>query len=277
YDVHEYYGLVYAERLGIGGAPGRWLNRAVNRYQVRAARRVGGVNAAAEGIAELFKDAGVPVIVTLNAPLGAQFQGLEVAPFHERATKVVHIGTLNESYGMRRLLRIAAAAQARGLPHSFDFVDRFHNASEREAFEACFAELGRPSNVKLVPPRPAHQVGELLAEYGVGLAVFTKAGQNNLAQPGKLFEYSLMGLAVVATKAAAQERFLDRWAVARICPEEQIEGFVDALEELAGQASQLDGLIAERMATARQQLTWESISSPKLMSLYRQLINGAQA
>ncbi|MDR0366094.1 MAG: glycosyltransferase, partial [Bifidobacteriaceae bacterium] len=39
YDVHEYYGLVYAERLGIGGAPGRWLNRAVNRYQVRAARR----------------------------------------------------------------------------------------------------------------------------------------------------------------------------------------------------------------------------------------------
>jgi glycosyltransferase involved in cell wall biosynthesis len=272
YDVHEYYGIVYSGKVPAPGPVRRWLARRIDAYQVRSARKLGAVNAAAEGIARTFAGSGARVITTLNAPLGAPFGDVPLKPFSERARRVVHIGTLNEDYGMRRVVQIAAEAERRGLPHTFDLVDRFHNDAERETFARYLEEAGNPSNLRMVPAVPSHQLGALLGGYGVGLAVFSRTSQNDLAMPGKLFEYSLMGLAILCTNATAQERFAGQWALARACPPEDVAAFADALEELDAQASRLDQEVARKAEVARHSLTWEAVSAPALEGLYRDLV-----
>jgi glycosyltransferase involved in cell wall biosynthesis len=271
YDVHEYYGIVYSGKVRAPAAVRRWLARRIDTYQVRSARKLGAVNAAAEGIARTFASSGAAVVTTLNAPLGAPFLSVPLVPFSQRARRVVHIGTLNEDYGMRRVVRIAAEAQRRGLPHTFDLVDRFHNDAERAAFARYLEEDGDPANLRIIPAVPSHRLGELLSGYGVGLAVFSRTSQNDLSMPGKLFEYSVMGLAIVCTDAPAQQRFAQQWAVARPCAGENVGAFVDALEDLDARAVELDAAVADKAALARRSLTWEAMSAPKLRGLYREL------
>jgi glycosyltransferase involved in cell wall biosynthesis len=271
FDVHEYYGLDYAAKFPLPQSLRRRIANGVDRYQMSSASDLGAVNVATAGIAPIFRASNVPVIVTPNAPLGEPFLRGTLKPFSSRVGRVIHIGTMNQQYGMRRLVQIASAAHRRGLPHRFDFVDRFHNDDERRAYRSLFADQGSPPNVRLIPAVPPHLLADLLGDYGIGLAVFSRSGQNDRCTPGKLFEYALMGLAIVATDAPAQRRFIGRWAVSRSCAEENIEDFVDAIEQLTSTAKQLDSEVADRASFARGHLTWENCSSPALSGLYRLL------
>lgn len=271
YDVHEYYGSYYSSRLPLPGFLRPAVKALIDRLQVAATARIGGANLVAEAMAAPYRRRGVPVAVTPNYPLREHIAGVPVRPFAERARRVIHTGTLSRPYGAQTLIDLAVAAHARGSELTFDVVARFPNRTAEAEFLAAMRDAGDPPNLRLIDPVPAHDVPALLAGYGVGLSVLAAHGQNEVAIPTKLYEYALLGLAIVGTDRAAQRTFVEDHAVGEVFADDDIAGMLAAVERYAGASADVSAAVEGRAESARAHLVWEADPARSLTALLTEL------
>jgi glycosyltransferase involved in cell wall biosynthesis len=272
YDVHEYYADYYAGKLPLPPSVRRVVSRLLERYQVGAAKMLGAANVVTEKMADPFRAAGVPVVVSPNYPLAVQFTGLPSAPFVERRWKVLHIGTLSEEYGTALLLDIARRSQARGLPFDFDAIARFPSPDHRRAFELSVEQGGRPDNLHLIPPRPTHEMPALLGGAGFGLSLLAVDGQNEAAVPSKNYEHVMAGLVDVVSDREAQRAFAERHAVAVSGHGDSADLILDRMMAFASDHEGTDAQLREKATEARALFTWELAVEPPLSAMMRGLI-----
>lgn len=271
YDVHEYYGELYSAMLpAIMRKPS---GRIISSFEKWAASRLGGANVAARDMAPPFTVAGVPVAITPNYPPRELY-----APFSRELTsalmsKILHSGTLTESYGSKFLIDVACHLRDCGSDLIIDAVARFPSRDARNGFLKYFAMNGSPRNVRLIPAVPSSELPEMLGRYGVGLSMLQDCGQNRLAVATKLYEYTIVGLVVVATDLPAQRAFLSQSAARVLINPRDPRAFADALINLSNTGNyQILQQAAHKSRIARKDLTWEDSSAPHLQALALDLI-----
>jgi glycosyltransferase involved in cell wall biosynthesis len=272
YDVHEYYADYYAGKLPLPRAIRRLVSRILETYQTSAAAQLGAANVVTEKMAAPFRAAGVPVVVSPNYPLAAQFDGLPSRPFAERSTQVLHIGTLSEEYGTALLLELAQRSKARDLPFVFTVISRFPSPDHQRAFELAAHAAGRPDNLRLIPTRPTHEMPALLGSAGFGLSLLAVDGQNEAAVPSKNYEHVMAGLIDVVSDRKAQRAFAEEHAVAVSGHGDSADLILDRMVRLAEDHQPTDARLREKSLSARSKFTWELAVEPELAELMSHLL-----
>lgn len=270
YDVHEYYGEYYAEKLPIPDAMRKRTTAYLDAYQARVTAKIGGANLVAAEMGEAYNRIGAPYTVSPNFPSSEQFD-LEVTPFGERSKNVIHTGSLTHLYGAELLVQLAARANERGLNFSFAGVARFPDSVAAAEFARILAAYGNPANLSLLPPVPAHEVPHLLQNYGFGLSLLLPTyPQVDLAVPSKVYEYAAMGLVTVTTQGASA-RFAGERSVSIVLDPQNLDGALDAMVEVAASAT-VAAETTNRAIEARRTTTWEGTCAPGLTGLYSKLL-----
>jgi glycosyltransferase involved in cell wall biosynthesis len=270
YDVHEYYGELYAARLPRGLQ--RMGRIAIERFQGWAAARLGGANVVAPEMSPLFRLSKTSVAITPNYPIIESYGVPEGQKASDRMRRVIHTGSLSESYGSSILVGIARALADQQSPIQLIVVARFASFRAKVEFDSLLAQAGHPSNLEVIPPVPVHDIPALLSTCGVGLSTLQDVGQNGRAVPTKLYEYTLMGLAILASDLQAQRTFVVQHAVGRLVPADSIQSYVNALETLVEDARNVSSAAKKAALQAQHTLNWEKACAPALRSLARGII-----
>ncbi|WP_457946036.1 hypothetical protein ACTAQI_11730 [Pseudarthrobacter sp. alpha12b] len=258
YDVHEYYSSYYVSKISAPQPVKTFASKLIDNFQVWAAKRIGGANVVAMAMSVRYSEAGVPVSVSPNFPLRKSYDKAAVSNDVARFRRVIHTGTLSEPYGMKSIVDLAVLCEQRGYDVTIDLVRRFPNAHQEKLFVEYVNERGFPGNLRLIPAVTADKIPTLLSSYGIGLSMITKTGQNDLAVPTKLYEYALMGLAIVGTDRTAQKQFVEEYAVGKLCGEQDIEGLANAIYSF-GRAEQEEIVKIEGAAAlAKTKLFWDN-------------------
>lgn len=268
YDVHEYYASYYSEKLPIPSFSRRAVARVLEWYQVKTAKKLGGANVVTEKMAESFRAAGVPVSVSPNFPLLAQFRGLPAADFESRRWNVVHIGTLSREYGTELLVRLATRSAERSLPFTFHVIARYPSPDHQADFEQLLALASSPANVRLLPTRPTHEMPALLSEMGYGLSLLMPDGQNESAVPSKNYEYAMAGLVDVVTDRRAQRAFAESFAVGISGHGGDPDLMLDQMMRLADESTETGSRLKDRAEQAQREFTWELAVQPGLSKMF---------
>lgn len=271
YDVHEYYADYYSAKLPLPAVMRRQVARMLERYQVRAAGELGAANVVTETMAQSFRACGVPVAVSANYPMMAQFEGLPSVPFVERRWRVLHIGTLSAEYGTELLLEIARRSAARDLPFEFVAIERFPSDDHKRAFESLCEAKGKPANLRLIPTRPTHEMPELLERAGFGLSLLPKGGQNEAAVPSKNYENVMAGLVAVVSDRRSQRAFAERYGVAVSSDGDEVDAILDQMMVLATRPDETQAALVGKATAARDLFTWERGVEPGLRDMFMRL------
>lgn len=264
YDVHEYYASYYAEKLPIPKAIQNVVARLLEQYQVRAAKRLGAANVVTEKMAAPFRAHGVPVSVSPNYPMLTQFRDLPSAAFEDRRWSVLHIGTLSREYGTELLVDLAARAEERSLPFTFNVLARYPSPGHQADFEALLDAVHRPKNLNLLATRPTHEMPALLASAGFGLSLLMPDGQNEEAVPSKNYEHAMAGLVNVVTVRAAQKKFSEENAVTVSGDRGTVDEILDQMMRFADAPEETDVAVIAKAEAAKQSFTWELAVEPGL-------------
>jgi glycosyltransferase involved in cell wall biosynthesis len=271
YDVHEYYASYYSEKLPLPRFARRVAAAAIERYQVRAAKSLGAANVVTEMMAEPFRSAGVPVAVSPNYPMLAQFQGLPSTAFEARRWSVLHIGTLSREYGTELLVALAARSAERGLRFEFHIVSRFPSRDHEVDFRRLLDAASHPSNIVMLDARPTHEMPALLARMGFGLSLLMPDGQNESAIPSKNYEHAMAGLVNVVTMRKAQRAFSEMNAVTVSGDAGSVDAILDGMLRLAENPVETDADLRAKSAAAKESFTWERGVAPALAAQMRSL------
>ncbi len=272
YDVHEYYATYYSQKLPLPSALRNLIAHGLERYQVRAAKQLGAANVVTQKMAEPFKAAGVPVSVSPNFPMLAQFQTLPSVAFEARRWRVLHIGTLSREYGTELLVNLAARSLERNLPFEFNVITRYPSRDHREDFERLLTDASHPKNLHLLPPRPTHEMPALLATMGFGLSLLMPDGQNEAAVPSKNYEHAMAGLVNVVTARAAQRAFSEQNAVTVVGDVGMADAMLDQMMRMAEQSDSTGAALLVRAEAAKAKFTWEMGAAPGLGDQLRTLV-----
>ncbi|WP_165808019.1 glycosyltransferase [Microbacterium sp. TPD7012] len=264
YDVHEYYASYYAEKLPIPRRAQEAVAGMLERYQVRAARMLGGANVVTERMAESFRDGGVPVSVSPNFPMLSQFAELPSIAFQHRRWVVLHVGTLSRTYGTELLVDLARRSAERGLLFEFWVLGRYPSPEHQTDFERVIDAAGRPANLRILPTRPTHEMPELLSRAGFGLSLLMPDGQNEEAVPSKNYEHAMAGLVNVVTERRAQWNFSTSNAVTVHGDSGLADSMLDEMVKLAEAHDETDAALRARARAAKERFTWELAVEPGL-------------
>lgn len=271
YDVHEYYSAYYASKIPAPRLIRYALTTLIDVFQFWATKLIGGANVVAAQMSDGYRKRGIPVSVSPNLPLRKYYDASPLSDESQRYKKVIHTGTLSESYGMKVIIDLAVECEHRGYDVSFDLIRRFPNTNQERLFLTYLHERGQPSNLRLIPPTGADKIPSLLSSYGIGLSLIAEEGQNDLAIPTKLYEYILMGLSVVGTERKAQKDFLDKYGVGEVRGDTDITGLADAIGIYSKWESDLPARLAHAAANARKELFWENGPENGLRRLYAEV------
>lgn len=273
YDVHEYYASYYSEKLPLPKFAKNLVARMLDYYQIESARTLGGANVVTDDMAIAYRRANVPVCVSPNYPLASQYRSVPSMPFVERRHRVLHIGTLSEEYGTRLLLSLVKRSAARQLPFKFEVIARFPSPNHSKAFEQLVASMGQLENLRMIPPRPTHEMSELLASAGFGLSLLTPGGQNEAAVPSKNYEHAMAGLVDVVTDRRSQRAFAEKFTVCVTGHDDDPDSILDKMVELASDPYATDIRLREMAAAAKRVLSWEGAVAPALGRMLQDLVN----
>ena len=272
YDVHEYYGIYYSGLLPLPTRVRPLIARAIDRYQVRAAKRLGAANVVSERMAHTFRAGGVPVAVSPNYPLLEHVRRAPEIPFSERRWDVLHVGTLTPEYGTERLIALAKRSLERNLQFRFRAVARFPSAGYEEIFHKLLANAGALPNFELLPSRPTHEMPLVLGQAGFGLSLLNPGGQRDLAVASKLYEHTVIGLVNVVTNRPAQRQFVDNVGVGVVSESDSVDEILDGMLLRAEEIEETAAALDSARQLARSAMTWETGVAPALGSLLRGLL-----
>ncbi|OKI45194.1 hypothetical protein A6A27_12385 [Micromonospora sp. CB01531] len=277
YDVHEYYPEYYSERFAAPTWVQRTAKHLVAGVERRHAVRLGAANAVSEELAERFRACGVPAIATPNYPSTEAFHhpARELTP--DLLRRVIHTGNLTTQYGADVLVHLAVELAQIAPDVELLAISRFPSEADRRRFTASLARAGRPANLTMLDLVPAHEVAGLLATCGIGLSMMQDVGEARLSVNSKFYEYASMGLAIVTSDLPAARRFMAASAVGQCVPADRPELFARAIGDLIANAGDTCGAVNRAAPRAREELSWERTCAPRIQSLVRQLIPGADS
>lgn len=274
YDVHEYYPEYYSERFA---APA-WVQHAAKRFVAGVERhyaaRLGAANAVSGELAERFRVLGVPAIATPNYPSADAFRTAPRDLTPDLLRRVIHIGNLTTQYGADVLVRLAVELARIAPEVELLAISRFPSEADRRRFTESLERAGRPENLTMLDPVPAHEVADLLASCGIGLSMMQDVGEAALSVNSKFYEYAIMGLAVVTSDLPAARRFVETSAAGRCVPGHRADLFARAIADLVADAEKTCDAVNQAAVRAREELSWESTCAPRIQSLVRQLVLG---
>ncbi|WP_158554026.1 glycosyltransferase family 4 protein [Micromonospora deserti] len=276
YDVHEYYPEYYSERFAAPSWMQGLARRLVAGVERRHAVRLGAVNAVSEQLANRFRAFGVPAVATPNYPSVDAFHHppRELTP--DLLHRVVHTGNLTTQYGADVLVGLAAELARIAPGVEVLAISRFPSDAARQRFAESLERAGRPANLTMLDPMPAHEVAGLLATCGIGLSLMQDVGEAPLAVNTKFYEYAIMGLAVVTSNLPAARHFVQTSSVGRCVPAHRPDLFARAIVDLIADAGPTCEAVNRAAGRARRELSWERTCAPRLQSLVRQLASGPE-
>lgn len=263
YDVHEYYPEYYADKFPRNTRI--VVADAISRFQVFAARRVGGANVVAEPMKNAFDRASVPTAVTPNYPSQMRAASLQ----SDDRSGAIHIGTLSKTYGMEQLIQIGEHLANLESPVTVDLIRKFPNASIEREFLDKLSRSSAATTIRLLDPIPSSEVPSLLRGYAVGLSTIQESGQNDIAVPTKLYEYVLAGMTVVGTERSAQRSFLEEYGRSELFA----DGDTLSMAQAVVRAQELPAIRSalEAAQFADEHLQWEGAPAESLTALARSI------
>lgn len=133
-------------------------------------------------------------------------------PFQETITRpiVIFPGGLHPHQGVEVAVRAFVHVLKRHPTAEFHIVG---DGPEKSALAQLIDKLGLGANVKMSPPVPLHQVGDLLSKAHVGVVPKLADGFGNEAYSTKIMEFMAAGLPVVASRTRIDEYYFGKGEV----------------------------------------------------------------
>ncbi|MCI9888336.1 glycosyltransferase [Micrococcales bacterium 31B] len=269
YDVHEYYAEYYAERLPAGRQLGAVYRPLLEALQVGAARVLGGANVVTERMAKSFRRGHVPIAVTPNFPLFSSFGAAAIPSTPDRLKRVVHVGTMTADYGSLVIAEAAKLLKDLDQGYRLAVFNRYPQETEKQKFLERCRDLGVLDFIEFIEPMASHEVPGELSKHGIGLSLLAATGQNNAAQPAKLFEYAILGLGIVGSQLDGHRRLVQQAGMGRLVNPASPQEVVDAIVALNRDPEATVAAVNRGQTWARKNLTWEDVSSPGLERLMK--------
>jgi len=273
YDVHEYYPEYYARRNSIP----KWLQPQLEKMltigEKCLAAKLSGVNTANYAITQKFLAANISTITTENFPSSNFFSKHSRLLTPNLLLRVVHIGSLNATYGAETIIQAAVELLQIAPKVEMIIIGRFHSDANKLHFNSLFKQYGSPANLKLLDPIPAHKIPELLASCGIGISAVQNIGQAPFTVHTKLYEYAIMGLAIIGPDLPATRNFVETSAVGTLVAKNSGVAFAKAIVATINNAEKICAAVNEKAALAKETLSWEKVCGPRLQSLIRKLDN----
>lgn len=269
FDSHEFYPELYSAKCPRAMRPA--ARAAIVRLSRIMFRNVDAFSLVSADMMTTEEAGDRPVIITPNFPSASLFPNRSEPADSERINRVIHTGSLNPGYGAEVLVRAAALLDRREIDIRIDALERFPSESDRQWFENQLRKHGNPKSLRMIPARPAAEMQPLMEQYGVGLALIQRVGQNEMLVATKLYEYATAGLAVLASDLRVQERFIREspGVTGDTFKAGSAEDLVDKLVQLQSSPATLLALDASTRY-ARDAFSWDATCGP-LFEIFRSL------
>jgi glycosyltransferase involved in cell wall biosynthesis len=176
-------------------------------------------------------------------------------------------GDVREPHDPPRLVYFGALTRNRGLEDALALLLRLPDVrlrlvgpdswGYRNVLVEEARRLGLVDRVEVLDPVPPESADTVLAEADIGLALIKPVCLSyKLTLPNKLFEYTLAGLPILATRLPAISAFVDRWQVGETVEPDDLDGLEAAVRRMLSPRNSLAFQRAARRAAT--QLSWES-------------------
>ena len=269
YDVHEDYENAVRHRNWIPNVITPTLSRSIPRVQSACARHFDAIITATEWIAEQFEATGHPNVQTVrNFPLTKDLMigDLPDRPGWEHT--LVYVGSITESRGIFRMLRLVERLQQRGRDVGLWLLGPFET-SELERRARKFARAKDLKEAVRMFGRVDHMtVYSYLAASDIGLFL-PDVDQCRYGIPTKNFEYMYAELPVFTTDALGPRKYLpsDAGVLVR---ESNTERQADLVEELLDDPERREKMGRAGRKRVKEEFNWER-ESEKLLSIYTEM------
>ncbi len=260
YDAHEWY-------AGEGASPSPATVAAVRSAEGRGVAAAALVLTVAPGVAGRLREAyGVaPVVVRNMPPFDAGISAPRVPPRPLPLRVLYHSAHLALD-GRRLRDLISAAARLDGRIHL-----RLRGGAtpmrERELLDNLRATL-RPGTWSFQPALPYAEMIREAARSDVGVVLNSGAVENEaLTLPNKVFEYMMVGLAVVAYRTEAVAAVVEATDAGLVTGENTVEALTEALARLEADRELVAAMQGRGRAAAERAYRWREESKVLLRAL----------
>lgn len=229
------------------------LAEATLARQLGAARRIACVSGP---VAEWARARGAAASKVVVAPNGVNVERLQPTPRGPGHPIVVFVGTLKPWHGTDVLIDAAARAKARWR------LRIIGTGPEEEALRAQAAQLGVP--VDFVGPVAPEEMPRALAGASVGVAPYPVLPSGQYFSPLKIYEYSAVGLPVVASAVGQVPDIVVGGETGLLVPPSDPDALASAIDLLANDADLGARLGAAGRARVERAHTWDQVLSASL-------------
>lgn len=256
-------GNIYVLDVRTGAVGGVWVSRALAnmllRFETLFFRNITVVSLC------LSKQLRLPARRVHILPLGADKQDIRAKSFEK--LNLLYVGTLENRRiedTIEGLARFCRSSEG-GIDIRYTIVGSGPHGEEGQLREAVLSH-GLEHMVSIEGARPPTEIRSYLARHNIGVSYVPVTTYFDCQPPTKTFEYMLAGLAVLATRTAANAEVVDErnGVLAKDTP----SGFARALEEIVRRRRSYD---SERIRDSCSGYEWQKIVAERLVPYLEQL------
>jgi glycosyltransferase involved in cell wall biosynthesis len=266
YDVHEDLPRQILDKHWIFRPLRRAVAAVAEAMEWLAGRMLDGVVAATPLIASRFP-VGKTVVVH-NYPILEALGGAEGPPYADRSPKVVYVGGIAETRGLREMLAAVGQLPPRLMPELV-LAGRFSPA----ALEAQAKTWPGWERTRFVGWQSRDVVAGLLCQARVGLVVLHPRVNYLDSYPVKLFEYMASGLPVVASDFPLWRQIVSEARCGLLVDPLDAAAIAAAVAWLLEHPDDARQMGERGRRAVEERYNWES-EAPKLLACYERLIQG---
>lgn len=268
YDAHEFIPeMVSHGTRGVRRCALNAIFRAVDRTAARVARAVITVNQELEA-----RYRGIAREVTLVTNAAADISKSVRVSIARDPAAIVYAGGLSEARGALTMIESSRALQQRGVPHSLHLAGPILSDRVREAIDE--ATRDGASSVQYHGVVPHEKVMELLLRASVALVPFHRV-EYYRGVPVKLLEYAVAGNSMIVSDHGPKAVFVREHQCGEAVPPGDAAALADAVQRRLERPDEAreEGRRASEAVGAN---TWDAVDRPRLLGLYRRIIEEAR-
>jgi glycosyltransferase involved in cell wall biosynthesis len=234
---------------------------------------------------------GAQATITVSPPIGPKIQEMyggppavivrNLPPFRT----VARTNRLREYFGLPESIRIALYQGNLAPDRSLDkLIYAAHTLPEnvvivilgrgpsQEPLKRLIAEEGVESRVLMAPFVPYQELLSWTASADLGLILYNPDFSENVRMclPNKLFEYTMVGLPVLASPLVAVNEIMDHYRFGRVVRQFDPASFGREIGAMANDTDALAEMRRNALTAAHEQLNWE-VERRTLVGLYDRL------
>lgn len=266
FDSHEMYREQIRNKTYLPGWCTRIIAAAYGCYERFVLKRIDGlVFPCLKNGEHPFAGQCARVITADNVPMLDELYERYDSSVPKEENSIVHVGSLTYARGITHVIRAGRKAGCRVFLAGVFSPESYRAETEAMEEYACVEYLGKLDREGVV---------NVLQKSQIGMATLLNVGQynqyDNLAT--KVYEYMSLGLPVILTRSAYNEKAMERLRFGICVDPENTEEIAEAVRYLLDHPEEARQMGENGRRAIKEAFNWD-VEKEKLLSLYRDIFN----